>query len=422
MSATTSQPPVLSNLAGVSPQGESTFEHVATATLGKLQAALADLLAAAPGDTHRPTDVGQVFGIDYRLAWQVHRIATVKPTLAAGTNVPARVSIKKLLKAAQTKQVPAEVVQRVARAFDDFEQMADTHAGDRASLEAMLSAFIPEEREKYEQASRQMMFRGMSHYKGVSADASMSAVIFHPSENEMKIDRVALHCDFGLRRTRPDARIVIGIGNLGGLPYDTLTLDGQPAKGPLGTLLREFSTSPLPDFDTHHVNGMAYYFAAGRDVGMKSALDLALADRKHADMDRYWLPGKGRTTGLALAVDTPIKRLTMDVFMHKDLFTSAVPQLYVYDTACRGWVHTFDDPAREHDRLHAIETIRELPAGLNGAAISHVPRYVEMLEHIHKSVGWNPSHFRAFRLDVHYPMYGAQYSIGLQLPERPTAE
>ncbi len=396
------------------------FEEAASSSLGEFQDSVAGLLAAVPGDIRRAIDVGQVLGIDNRLAWQVFRIATVKPTLAVGTNVPARVSMKKLLKAAENKGISQEIRERVARAFDSFEHLADTHAGNRASLEVMLNAFIPEEREKSELASRQTIFKGVSEYKGIAAEADLCAMLFHPSPDGRMLDRATLNAEFGLRRSKPDARIVIGIGEALNKPDTSVsTLDGRPINEPLGTLLPQFSTSPLPPFDRQQVDGMAYYFVAGQEVGMRSAVDLVTADRRNAAVHRYLTPGSPRVRGVTHTTDTPVKRLTMDIFLHNDVFPGVLPQLRVHDTATRGWVRVFDDPTRERDRLNVYETVRPLPPGLAGARLAHVPRYVEMLEHLYTTVGWNPADFRAFRFDMQYPMYGAQFTIGFQLPEPP---
>jgi hypothetical protein len=110
--------------------GSSSFEHAAGMVLGRLQIALAELLRAVPAQTRTASEVERAFGVDYKLGWQVHRIANSKNPLAAGPNVPARVSMEKLLKAASRRQVPDDVVERVSRAFGEFERLAEVEAED----------------------------------------------------------------------------------------------------------------------------------------------------------------------------------------------------------------------------------------------------------------------------------------------------
>jgi hypothetical protein len=85
-------------------------------------------------------------------------------------------------------------------------------------------------------------------------------------------------------------------------------------------------------------------------------------------------------------------------------------------------VRGFDDPEREYDKLVTHETIRELPGGLAGARLAHVPRYVEMLEYVYEQVGWDRKRIRGYRLDIQFPVYGAQYMMGFRIPERGPCE
>jgi hypothetical protein len=395
------------------------FQQAAAVILGDLQHALSDLLDAAPGHPIRKAaDVERAFGVDYKLAWQIFRIVRAENPLAAGTHVPAKVSIKKFLTAAARRRIPAGILARVTGAFGAFEQLAAAEAGDRGELEAMLSAFLPEERGKQELASRQSAFKGMSQIKGLVMEADVATTIYHPSRDGVSIDSVTVNCDFGLRRVRPDARIMIGSGGVTTAASAMTTLAGEPIHGPLGALLPEFSTSPPPRLEVTESEGFVYYMA-GAEVGMRSAVDLVLADRLNRSLPRYAQPGMPPVRGLAHYTDTPAKRMTVDVFLHSHVYPGVPPQYAVYDIVGRGIVRLFDDPAREHDRLNLHDTIRPLPIGLAGARLPHVPRYVDILRHVYDAVGWDPAEFRGYRLDVQYPVYGAQYIIGFRLPEKP---
>jgi hypothetical protein len=152
---------------------------------------------------------------------------------------------------------------------------------------------------------------------------------------------------------------------------------------------------------------------------MRSAVDLVMADQRRAALPLLWEPGTPHVRGPAYTTDTPVKRMTLDAFVRRDVFPGVSPGMWIYDTAARGNIRRCEDPTREHDRLHMQESIRELPAGLASARLSHVPRYVEMLEYLYGTLGWDPSHFRGYRLEVQYPVYGAQYMIGFRIPEKP---
>lgn len=409
--------------AGVSPAPHLPFEQAATVILGSLQHALLDTFAASPSEIRKAGDVEHAFGINHLLGWQLYRIAHAQNPLAAGMHVPARVSMKKFLTAAARRRIPAETLRRVSDTFDAFEQLVETDAGDRDELDAMLGAFLPEERRKQDLAARQALFKASSQLRGVAAEADVAAMFFHLSEDGSVVDRVTLNGQLGMRRTRPEAHIIIGSGDSSAnLPFPLLTLDGRPASGPWGALLPQFSTSPLPEVETHELGGMSFYRVAGQDVGLRSAIDLVIADRRHGALPRYLAPGKPRFGGPSYAVEQPVKRSTLDVFVHRDVFPGIAPRLWVYDTTARGPVTTFEDPTRAFDLIDTHDAIRTLPpltAGLAGARLPHAPRYVEMLEHVYRSAGWDPAEFRGYRLDVQFPMPGTVYMLGFELPKPP---
>jgi hypothetical protein len=405
----------------VYPTDHLPFEQAAAIVLGELQHAVIDLLAAGPTEVQKAADVERVFGVNHLLGWQLYRIASAQNPLAAGIHVPARVSMKKLLTAAARRRVPGAILDRISIAFDAFERLVESDAGGREELDAMLNAFLPDERRKQDLAHRQSVFKGMSNIKGLAAEADVVAMLFNLSANGSMVDRVTLSCELGLRRLRPDAPIVLGTGDAQPLAKPLLTLDGKPADNPMGALLPQFSSSPLPRFNIIPSGGQIDYVVAGRDVGMRSAIDIVMAERREGALPRFRKPNSHLFGGPGYTTTTPIRRLTLDVFLHEDVFPGVAPQLFAYDTTCRGQVYPMDNPERQHDRLIVHDEIRALPSGLAGARLPHAPRYLEILEHIYATVGWDASRFRGYRLDVQYPVHGGEYFIGFRIPDEPAA-
>jgi hypothetical protein len=394
------------------------FDQAAAIVLGDLQHALVDLLAAAPSEVRKAADVERVFGVNHLIGWQVYRIATAQNPLAAGAHVPARVSLKKLLTAAARRRVSADILSRISEAFDAFEHLVESDAGGREELEAMLSAYLPEENRKQELLSRESIFKGMSHVKGLAAEADVAAMFFHPNADGLFVDRVTINAEFGLRRIRPDAAIVLGSGDTKALDDPMRTLDGRPPGGPMGILLPQFSSTPFPLHEQlDSGNGMVDYCIRGQNVGMRSAVDIVTAERRDRALPRYRKPASPIFGGPAFTVTTPVKRMTLDAFIHEDVFPGTAPRLWIYDTTNRGFVYPIDSPARQRDQLPSSDPIRTLPAGLTGARLAHAPRYIEILEHVYSTLNWDPSRFRAYRLDVQFPVYGAQYQMGFRVPD-----
>ena len=396
------------------------FEQAAEIVLGRLQHAVSSLLRAGPEQPRKAADVERVFGLDHRLGWQIYRIAHATNALSAGPYVPARVSMMKLLTVAGRKGVSQEVIAELSEAYDEFEGLIREHATDRAEFDAMVRAFLPEERAKQDLESREGAVKMMSQVKGVAMEAAIDASFLHPSADGKRVDRASLVCNLGLRRTRPNARIEYWTAEFGGRDNSSLTLGGVPIDDPRSMLLPQFCTQPTPRFDVSTSEGMTSYLVAGEEIGLSSAIDLVVASQMPAGMKRYREPGGRRTAGVFFTTDTPLKRGTLDVFIHRDVYPGSQPELAVYDIVPRGVVRSFDDQTRQRDRIDVHETVRSLGrVGVN-ARLPHMPRYLELLEHVYSTLGWKPDDFRGYRLDVMFPVYGAQYLVGFEMPELPT--
>jgi hypothetical protein len=331
------------------------------------------------------------------------------------------VSVERLLKAASRRHVGPEVIEAVSGAFDAFERFLQENAEDREALEAMITAHLPEAREKAELSSKQTIFKAMSQVRGVTMDATAQTFFMSPASDGQTVEIVSLEGFFGLRRVKPESRIGFTSASLTHPDTRPRTLEGKPCDSPTRTLLEQFSTSPLPRIEFEDIEGSLHHLIVGQDVGLRGAVDLVSAWRNHDRGRRYRRPGEPAKTGPLCIIDTPMKRLLSDAFIHKDLYLPESPELRIYQLGLHGHLRAFADPAREADRLDMRESIRPLGFGIDGARHSNLPRYAEMLEHVFNTVGWNPADFRGHRLDVQYPVHGAQYHMGFALPAAPQA-
>ncbi len=393
-----------------------TFEQHATLVLGKLQMALSDLLRAAPESTRTASEVERALGVDYKLSWQVHRIATVKNPLAGGANVPARVSMQKLLHAAARRRIPGGIISRVADAFDAFERLMESEAGDRSELDAMLASFVPESREKRELEIKRAAFKAQSQLKSVTMDAQVGAFLLHPSGDGQMVDRATFSAYVGLRRLRPGAHIGFSTISATSPTSVVQTIDGGSPDTGHSILLPQYCSKPTPRFEVHRFGTHTRYSVAGSDVGVSAAVQLVMAELRRGAMKRFRQPDGRSMSGVMNTTDIPMKRQTTDIFLHRDVYPGSLPEFAVFDTVPRGLATALDDPAREIDRIPFEESVRPLVGGLEHAGLAHVPEYMDMLGSVCRKLGWDPSEFRGFRLDVLYPVYGAQYMIGFALP------
>jgi hypothetical protein len=393
------------------------FEQAAAIVLGRVQSAVSELLRAGPEQPRKAADVERVFGVDHRLGWQLYRIANASNALAAGPYVPARVSIRKLETLAAGKQIDPSVIAELSDAFDEVEALIVQHASDRAEFDAMIRSFLPEERAKQDLESREGAIKMMSRVKGVAMAAAIDASFLLPSADGARVDRVSVVCNLGLRRTRPNGRIEYWTAEFGARDNAHVTLDGHPLDDPRSMLLPEFCTQPLPRFDVTESEGTISYVVAGEEVGLSSAVDLVVASKMPGGMKRFVESGGPDMAGVFFATDTPLDRGTLDVFVHKDLYPQSAPEIVAYDIVPRGVVRKFHDPSRRKDRIELHETVRSLGTGIASARLPHMPRYLSLLESVCAKLGRDPSDFRGHRVDVQFPIYGAQYMMGFRLAE-----
>lgn len=405
------------------------FAEGATSVMVGLQNAVNALFDALPGEKTKAADVERAFGIDHKLGWQVHQLATAANPLAAAEHVPVRSAIQRLLKSASRRRVPGDVMDRVTTSLDEFERFVETHAGGRADFNSMVGAFLPEVHQKRELVGKKTAFQGVSQIKGVAAEADFCAFFLHPSSDPLMADRATLSGRIGLRRVHPSSHI--GFATVGTLSpqgserdasQQIYCIDGTPTDGPMGTLLPQFSSKPSPRFRIQRADYISYYWVAGDEVGLRSAVNLTIGEYRPASVPRYRKPGGTPVAGVLEMIDVPTKRATIDVFVHADIYPSALPMLATYDASVRGPVRMHDDPHREHDRLQLHESLRPLAGGLDGARLPHVPHYFEMLDYVCSARGWNPDGFRGYRLDVQYPFYASQFMIGFLLSDAPGGE
>src|SRR5262249_17725803 len=152
-------------------------------------------------------------------------------------------------------------------------------------------------------SAKEMAFRANSQVKGVSLDADACPFILFPSRKPGLVDRAIVQGEFGLRRIRPGAPILVSTGGHGQADPTFLTLDGRPASDITdldggSTLIRQFCSSPLPRFETHATPPMMYHRLAGDELGLRSAVDIVVGSVKPGAMRLFREPNGKTHTGL----------------------------------------------------------------------------------------------------------------------------
>ncbi|MBY0263691.1 MAG: hypothetical protein K2Q20_15205 [Phycisphaerales bacterium] len=374
--------------------------------------ALRDVITHLPGQAHGTRELARALGIDKSLASRVLGATRATDALAGLAQLPGPAPLAEMLKAARKRGAPAPLVQRAEALLESYRATLKSRFEDRAGLNAVLSAALPEARHRFEIAARQAIFRGTAAVKGISAEVSSVTFLMHPGRSAETglCESVMVGGYIGLRRVRPQTRMLFSVVPRPlGLPTPA-SVEPNHAPDPQdlhGVLLREFCTPRDMGFNCEPIDNGYRYEVRGDQVGTASSVDLYLAERYPNHLRVGQRPPNARTRRIGATIEIPTRRLIIDAVIHKDLFPNARLELRAYDTAFRGRVEP-PAPERDLDLLPLVESIRDYPRGIADLRSSRLPRFVELLEHVCDRMSWNPREFRAHRCEMQYPMYGAQ--------------
>jgi len=329
--------------------------------------------------------------------------------------MPGPEPLRRLLKASARAGVEAELIEEANTAVDRFESLIRDDVGDRGTLEAIISTWVPEARREFELRRKQSAFRAISQLRGAHCNVILATVFLHPSGNDDTIDVVWLNGLLNLQRDRPNASTKIATRRFGGegARRTPCTLDGRPVDCLEGLQLREYCSNPLPDVHVEAVGDVVHYSLGGSSYGPSSSVDIMFAELNRGELDRYVPVDSDRQRFVFAEVSTPARVMQFDAFVHKDLGGTSMPDLQVFDTAFEG-VASVNDRTRDIDRLSLLESVEPIGRGISAARSPDVPCYTDAIEHVLEHVGWRGDDFHILRCRSEYPLYGSQITLSWQ--------
>lgn len=395
--------------------------------IGRIGQTLAECLGrvvdAVPGGPHRPQEFATRLGINKDLSSRVFSAARSRDALAVAHMMPGPAPLRQLLRAASRHGVGSDVIREAERAIQEFDSLIRSDAGDRAALDAIIGAWLPSARERFETQGKQAMFRGAACLKGAYADTSLVTFMVHPSStSRTTIDSVVVGGLIGMRRLRPGARVQYTAA-LHELPEQTglrALIQRSPDEPDNGPLLREFCAPPDVEINVHQRGDRMHYVLADHGVGPGSAVDLFLAELYPGNHPRYRAVDDAERRWFYASVEEPAKLLIFDVLVHRDVWRGAEPELAIFDTTISG-VSDPNSPSSIERRLELLELIQPLGVGLSSIRAAEIPQYAEMLRALCGRLGWDSDAFRAYRCRMQYPFYGAQVCMLFRPPVAPDA-
>lgn len=390
----------------------------------ELVSAVEGLLDTLPPSARRPADLARAFRINKDLSSRLLIALGKRDALAAAYYMPGPEALRKLVQTAATRGTPQPVVQRLKAAVEDFELLVREQGGGRGSLAAIISAWVPEARARFELENKQAAFRSMAHLRGSAAETMVQAAFVHPSEQVGRVDGLGLVGYAGLRRLRPGAPIHISTlrAGMAAERESPFTVAGDRVDAmSADTLLREFCSTPTPEILIRPAGSVVHYLVAGDHVGIAGAIDLFLGEYTPAVFGMGPIMredgGGPRRNSVAADIEVCAEELVFDAFVHKDVWPGADPDVVVYDTSMGGRVNP-NDLERDIDIMDVLETPLSLGTGLRSCRIASVPRYVDMLRSVCSQRGWNENDFRCYRCHSQYPVYGTQVHFVFTPPNR----
>jgi hypothetical protein len=392
--------------------GEDELETRIAAIGDRLLHGFSPVVSALVQSETGPQQLANRLGVDKVLASRLLKAMRTTDPVSAVHRMPGPEPLRRLLKASARAGVNAALIEEANAAVDRFESLIRDDIGDRGTLEAIISAWIPEARREFELRRKQAAFRAISQLRGAHCRAICATVLLYPSENGNTIDVVWLNGFLGLQRARPNASAKIATRRVNGQKSGRApsTLDGRPVDCLDGLLMPEYCSRPLPDVCVEVVDEVVHYSLGGKKYGPNSSVDVMFAESNFGELERYMPVGSERQRFVFAEVSMPARAIQFDAFVHRDLGGSSVPQLTIFDTAFEG-IASINDRMRDIDQLVLLESVESIGWGVSCARSTDIPRYTDAVAHVLNRVGWKAEDFHAFRCRSEYPLYGSQITM-----------
>lgn len=373
---------------------------------------LADALARVSdglGGPHLgPRKLATLLGTTIVNTSRLLKAITCSDPVAVLAHLPGPEPLRRLLAAARGKGVDTATLAQARAAVERFEALIQEEGGDRGSFDAILSAWLPDQRQRFEARRRQSAFKALSELRGCSADLDTSTILVHPSADPTRVDLACLQGMYGLRRLRPDVVVKFGTRRLahGDDPRRPTNLDGEPAAdGLFSVRLDEFCPVRPGPLEARRYGDDVLYTLGETGFGPQSAVDVVVGEVNRAELPAEVEPGRLRF--FFHLVGTPTRRALLDLFVHRDLLGSGAPELVVYDTTCEGPANV-NERVRDVDRIAVGEAIESLGHGPDALRGSGVPRYGELVGTACEKLGWDLGDLRGYRVAMEHPLVGMQ--------------
>lgn len=379
------------------------FQEEAERVLAPFQSELRAFIHQTVPEARSAAELKRTLGIAYNLSWRIMRALEAPSPLEAGPFVPTHASVRSLIRAAERNGFgpgPAGF-ERASRRFNEF---VESHAGDRAAFDAVVSSLTGADADRMDAEFKRNAFRTNSYIYGKSTDVRLNCMIVRPSGPPRSIDVASVVRVEGLHRTRSRASLLFWGGGASKHPgMNSKPIDEEAFQRYGVPVLGRFNDGQPPlrwirgtdDHDEMHLTTP--------DLGLRSAVSSTLAEvHTEAFLQQ---DDDDDVIEHQCGVLSPCRIMYVDVLMHEEIFSGAMPEFVVSaDHTSMNWVtpdSTGALPIQEE-----VVCLGRAPHALHAVDL---PKYREMIEHVFELLEWDElDRYRLFRCRAEHPVLNSK--------------
>jgi hypothetical protein len=382
-----------------------------------LRAALSSLLVAAGLDPMDPQSLAREWGVNRQLSWKIVKVIQIYDAYVALQHLPGNEGLGILLKKAEQAGVAAPLLDALREAAQAFDQLIETHCGDRAVFDIMGSEFSQTEPARQQQANlRKQFFLGASSIWGAQTKVNLVSWFVCPSAGEgadaRHVDLVSIKAWIGFRRLRENLSWVMSrqmsrhdTGAWMPIPAAEALDPRSDSKVPL---MRDFCSDPVPEISVREDDGRTIVSLAPGPVGTAGQVS-CLFGKIHRRMPHF-RSETDQFSKFMCDLNVPSELTIFDLFVHQSM-AYAIPPSVTLSSLMEP-----RDPGLDRSLLPLHEALSELGAPSPAPLTLEVPRYQEMIDLVMARTGWAPEEFAGFRLRMNYPPLPAVLTMRYELP------
>lgn len=370
----------------------------ARALRGQLQRVTRSILPAEP----RLRDWMTHLSLDKSLASRANRFMQSDDEQSLLRDVPSLTGMTIIADACRQHGVGPRTTQALLDAAQAWEAAVQRVPGGRAGLRAALSARADTVREDVERDAGRMLFQGMASLTGAWIDMRHTVFAIAPSNKPGRFDMAVFLQWRGIHRVRSDKPIVLA--SLSGAPDNTepsrFNLDGTPlATDPRASIIEPCSNYPSRALQFHRTGNACALLLARDATRMDESIDFAIGMRYSGYVPAIAAPGEPFQC-VPLVVRRPTRQFSVDVMLAPGIWPDIAPiNAFVLSAA--------DPPDLDRGPFHDVAETIDLGAAYEPAALDptdpYEPARQELTRIGFERLGWNPTGYRRFRLQLRFP-------------------